>query len=303
MTCPKCGAFTKSGRVSCCAPGGAWFKNCGGARNGNADHKWIEGVTACKGKSRDSLFVPWPIYMKTPTTRHDDNHRLRMSRMRHHRNIREKELLWSRRCLVQHLWRCWEHETSPHVVRGYPGLQNTTTVVQGSRWSATKRCSTKRHRFFSWCWHGKRQSSHRDQQNVCIHVSQHFSKINVRHKVDCYGNQHTRQRVYHHASPHVDDKRSKSLLRGLFSQQHANYLVINHTRMCESIDNHYPYQSFDYSCILVSYLISKIPYMFYKDLKSQSIKELLSIMNLLYLSSYYYNHNTTHVLYYCSNEI
>ena len=27
--CPNCGTFAKSGRVSCCAPGGAWYKNCG----------------------------------------------------------------------------------------------------------------------------------------------------------------------------------------------------------------------------------------------------------------------------------
>ena len=47
MTCPKCGTFEKSGRVSCCAPGGAWYKNCGGAGNRNVDHKWFEGVEAC----------------------------------------------------------------------------------------------------------------------------------------------------------------------------------------------------------------------------------------------------------------
>ena len=51
MTCSKCGTFAKSGRVSCCAPGGAWFKNCGGAANKNVDHRWFEGVQACKCKS------------------------------------------------------------------------------------------------------------------------------------------------------------------------------------------------------------------------------------------------------------
>ena len=50
MTCPKCGMFKKSGRVSCCAPGGTWFKNCGGDSNRNVDHKWFEGVEACKRK-------------------------------------------------------------------------------------------------------------------------------------------------------------------------------------------------------------------------------------------------------------
>ena len=46
--CPKCGIFIKSGRVSCCAPGGAWHGNCGGAENDNVDHRWIEGMKACK---------------------------------------------------------------------------------------------------------------------------------------------------------------------------------------------------------------------------------------------------------------
>ena len=48
MTCPKCGTFERSGRVSCCAPGGGWFKNCGGAGNKNVEHRWIEGVEACR---------------------------------------------------------------------------------------------------------------------------------------------------------------------------------------------------------------------------------------------------------------
>ena len=52
ITCPKCGTFRKSGRVSCCAPGGAWYKNCGGAGNKNVDHRWLEGVEACKRKCK-----------------------------------------------------------------------------------------------------------------------------------------------------------------------------------------------------------------------------------------------------------
>ena len=38
MTCQKCGTFEKSGRVSCCVPGGDCFKNCGSASNRNVDH-------------------------------------------------------------------------------------------------------------------------------------------------------------------------------------------------------------------------------------------------------------------------
>ena len=52
ITCPNCGTFKKSGRVSCCAPGGAWYKKCGGVDNRNAGHSWLEGVEACKRKSK-----------------------------------------------------------------------------------------------------------------------------------------------------------------------------------------------------------------------------------------------------------
>ena len=52
MTCPKCGMFAKSGRLSCCAPGGTWHKNCGVAGSRYADHRWFEGVSACKRKSK-----------------------------------------------------------------------------------------------------------------------------------------------------------------------------------------------------------------------------------------------------------
>ena len=50
MTCPKCGTFEKSNRMSCCAPGGTWFRNCGGVNIRNVDHRWFEGVEACQRK-------------------------------------------------------------------------------------------------------------------------------------------------------------------------------------------------------------------------------------------------------------
>ena len=50
LACQTCGTFYKSGRASCCAPGGAWFKSCGGVSNKNVDHRWSEGVKACKRK-------------------------------------------------------------------------------------------------------------------------------------------------------------------------------------------------------------------------------------------------------------
>ena len=47
--CPKCGSVKKSGKLSCCARGGAWFKNCGDYGDPNFHHTWVEGVQACKG--------------------------------------------------------------------------------------------------------------------------------------------------------------------------------------------------------------------------------------------------------------
>ena len=49
-TCPECGTFEKSGRDSCCAPGGAWYNKCGGAGSRTLEHRWIEGVQACTRK-------------------------------------------------------------------------------------------------------------------------------------------------------------------------------------------------------------------------------------------------------------
>ena len=46
--CRKCGITNKSGKLSCCARGGAWFKKCGDAGDSNFDHTWLEGVLACK---------------------------------------------------------------------------------------------------------------------------------------------------------------------------------------------------------------------------------------------------------------
>ena len=46
--CPRCGTINKSGKRSCCARGGAWFRNCGDAGNTKFDHTWVEGIQACK---------------------------------------------------------------------------------------------------------------------------------------------------------------------------------------------------------------------------------------------------------------
>ena len=49
-SCPRCGTAKKSGKRSCCAHGGAWFKNCGDTGDTKFDHTWTEGMQACTGK-------------------------------------------------------------------------------------------------------------------------------------------------------------------------------------------------------------------------------------------------------------
>ena len=47
--CPRCSRSKKSGKRSCCARGGAWFKSCGDTGDMSFDHSWAEGIQACKG--------------------------------------------------------------------------------------------------------------------------------------------------------------------------------------------------------------------------------------------------------------
>ena len=47
-TCPTCGTTKKSKKLSCCARGGSWYKNCGDDGDSKFDHTWTEGVKACK---------------------------------------------------------------------------------------------------------------------------------------------------------------------------------------------------------------------------------------------------------------
>ena len=55
--CPKCGITRKSGKTSCCAHGGSWFKNCGGAGNAKLDHTWYEGIKACRVRLQSKTAV------------------------------------------------------------------------------------------------------------------------------------------------------------------------------------------------------------------------------------------------------
>ena len=58
--CTKCGTTKKSGKRSCCARGGAWFKKCGYAGDAKLDHTWAEGILACRG-SASLTFVKTPV--------------------------------------------------------------------------------------------------------------------------------------------------------------------------------------------------------------------------------------------------
>ena len=49
-TCPQCGILGKTGKISCCALGGAWFKKCGNPGDSTFDHTWSEGIEACQGE-------------------------------------------------------------------------------------------------------------------------------------------------------------------------------------------------------------------------------------------------------------
>jgi len=84
--CLQCDTFAKSGRVSCCAPGGAWHENCGGAGYRNADYTWFEGMKDCKPATRTTSST-CPI-------------------CGHREEIWYEQLLWSGRFLV---WKLWRH--------------------------------------------------------------------------------------------------------------------------------------------------------------------------------------------------
>ena len=53
--CFKCGTVKKSGKLSCCARGGSWFKNCGDSGDSKFEHTWVEGVQACADITSVSL--------------------------------------------------------------------------------------------------------------------------------------------------------------------------------------------------------------------------------------------------------
>ena len=61
--CPKCGTTKKSTKLSCCARGGTWFKNCGDIGHPNVDHTWAEGIQACKSRLLRSWFCDFTVWV------------------------------------------------------------------------------------------------------------------------------------------------------------------------------------------------------------------------------------------------
>ena len=73
FVCPKCGTIKKSGKRSCCARDGAWFKNCGDGDDTQFDHTWTEGIQACRSARNSFSILPPPksmlpiVYFPKPT--------------------------------------------------------------------------------------------------------------------------------------------------------------------------------------------------------------------------------------------
>ena len=75
--CPKCGIFRNNNSISCCAPGGSWFNQCGTTGDPNFKHSYADGVCACKNlgdkwqsdcKQQDSTMKANAAPTTTPAT-------------------------------------------------------------------------------------------------------------------------------------------------------------------------------------------------------------------------------------------
>ena len=64
--CPVCGTIKKSGKLSCCSRGGAWFGNCGSAGNANFGHTWHEGIRACERRRFQAAVVQQLLHGSQP---------------------------------------------------------------------------------------------------------------------------------------------------------------------------------------------------------------------------------------------
>ena len=59
--CVKCGTAKNSGKRSCCAHGGDWFKNCGDVGDTKFNHTWAEGIQVCKGLGHSESSETTPL--------------------------------------------------------------------------------------------------------------------------------------------------------------------------------------------------------------------------------------------------
>ena len=61
-SCAKCGIIKVSGKPSCCAHGGAWFRKCGKGESKKFAYTWTEGAQSCGGfVGSVSGEVPGPV--------------------------------------------------------------------------------------------------------------------------------------------------------------------------------------------------------------------------------------------------
>ena len=69
--CPKCGTNARSGKLSCCAPDGAWFQKCGDSGDPNFEHTWIDGIEACIDFDGESSRKPHGLVVPLQTQNSD----------------------------------------------------------------------------------------------------------------------------------------------------------------------------------------------------------------------------------------
>ena len=67
--CPKCGVITKSGKLSCCVPGGSWKRQCGNPSDSKFEHTWTEGMSVCNPQGSDPPPITTPPIAKPPRSR------------------------------------------------------------------------------------------------------------------------------------------------------------------------------------------------------------------------------------------
>ena len=89
--CAHCSSTKRSTEMSCCARGGAWFKNCGDFGDMTFDHTWAEGIQACKGFGK-SVLLPSSLQLPSHHVRVID---LRLNTFRSRNTTQRQTNLYS----------------------------------------------------------------------------------------------------------------------------------------------------------------------------------------------------------------